>query len=50
MPAINLECNVKQGYDFKKDSKETVGYITEMIVGGRRSPPTRLSRIRSVSI
>jgi hypothetical protein len=35
MPAINLDCDVKQGYDFKKDSKATVGYITEMIIGGQ---------------
>jgi len=35
MPEINLDCDVQQGYDFKKDSKATVGYVTEMIIGGQ---------------
>jgi hypothetical protein len=38
MPAIDLDCNVKQAYEFKKDSKATVGYITQMLIGGHTLP------------
>jgi hypothetical protein len=35
MPELNLDCDVKQGYDFKKDASATVGYLTELILGGQ---------------
>jgi hypothetical protein len=35
MPDISKSCDILQGYNFEKDRQATVGFITELTVGGQ---------------
>jgi hypothetical protein len=34
MPVLTYHCDVKQGFDFRKDANATVGYLTALDIGG----------------